>query len=592
MGNTEPLDDENTDNVPMEICKNKKGGVIDVIFNLLNIKNEDNFNNQLNISLNTRNKKEENKKNEEKILKLIIRNLTNPIDRKNVEIASKKFYYLCNEIGSYIPISGYENVTRQHIYGDEKGFNFKISNKEICLDIFRTLMPEDFGYHKLRILFNKYAPHMESLFINMKNFSCYDVFKDLECFENIKTVKIDNNFLQRNGFEIFNVCPSLKPINLYIIKTYSNDMNIIDNETFKYPTSIKNIFFESDPKSLNWLLDKMINLPKKYFENFFISENSFLNLISNDDEVNFINIIQYFKKVNYYASDFLLNITDKYISKIFQNLEIQSTINISFSKNNFGTNIFESSEMIKKFDDRRGVILSYPSNRFLSQPGVYLNVHVLRINDKKNSRKNHPFSSYEVKFLTEDISKMNQLEKLDIDLNLFSCFLDFKYFCNSIRSNLNCLRIGKCSTIMSYHLSEISRHFKKLEYLFLDDVGPYTSVTLSKILSEIKYLKGLKIIFNEFYNAKHILDDLERKVDDKKIGVLNWPEIDYLYIVFICSIKEYEDIIFNIEKNTPRMIGKFLVKQKNYQGKMYYHIVIQRSSILFDKFEELFDSKF
>uniref|UniRef100_A0A0N5BHU3 F-box domain-containing protein n=1 Tax=Strongyloides papillosus TaxID=174720 RepID=A0A0N5BHU3_STREA len=527
-----------------------------------------------------------------KVLRLVIGNLTTPYDRRNIEKVSKTLYSLCNEEGSYIPLTTFENNKTNIHCGQHGGFHFMVSRNEISLFIFRNLTPGEVDYRLLRRILWKYGRHMDTLCIMFTCPGYYGVLKDLSCFKKVRTIEIDIPSLQRNGIGIFKYCRDLRPTNLRIRQLSHYQIERNDKEVFTIPSSVQNIHFASGPECLKWLLDKMRPLPKKCFENFTIIEYSFSRLQSVDDKFCFLNIIQYFKQINYYIDDIISNVVDKSVTEILYKYKIASSINLYFSEDKFNGITSMSPRGLAEFTYNRGSVLSDFSKRFLSQPGIYLNIHMLKISDKNYCRKHYPFSSFEVKSLTMDVEKMKKLEKLDIDLHLFGTFTDFKYFCNGTGGDLKYLRVGRCSTIMSYYFSEISSSFKKLEYLFLNDVGPYTNVSFREILEYFPYLKGLKVVFNEFYNPRHVVYNLEKKVNGKKIGVFEWPKIDYLYIVFNCSITEYYDDILKIERNTPRKMGQFLIKRGNHRGKIYCHIVFQRCANLFDRFEQLFDSSY
>ncbi|CEF64859.1 Hypothetical protein SRAE_1000311200 [Strongyloides ratti] len=525
------------------------------------------------------------------ILKYLMKSLPNPKDRKNIEVVSKKFYSFSNDPISYVPLSKSEKISKQFINEESGSYQLIISGGEVIINILETLQPKDQSFDVLRRILKKYIPIMESLYFMITTPNYYKIFENLNCFDRIKTVKIDINSLQKSGTRIFKECPSLKPVNIYI-KDLSllNNREICDCIEYQFPSSVKNFYFESNPEILEWLLSKVSFYDYGYFDNFFMSKYSFIKLMDSNVKSNFLEIIKYFKRISYYNGDFYASPFDKNVGEVLSKYNIKTFANVYFSKNNIIKNFLDCPNKLKEFDEIRGNILRKRNCRILGNKGIYSSINKLIISDIIEARKFHPFSIYELQFLIYDIEKMKKLDHLEIDLHLFKSFPDFKKFFCAIKSQIKYLKIGKCSTIMSYYFPEIKRYCGKLMYLYLEDVGPYTTVTIKNILTTIKNLKGLKIKFNDFYNFKYILESLEKK--DGVESVLDWPKIDFLNIICPFPDNENYEKIRQIEYNTPRKTGKFMLKEIVHNGKICCQIIVQRSTKLYDQFEEIFDTYF
>uniref|UniRef100_A0A0K0G008 BTB domain-containing protein n=1 Tax=Strongyloides venezuelensis TaxID=75913 RepID=A0A0K0G008_STRVS len=503
---------------------------------------------------------------------------------KDKQIIDKSFCNLSDKINSQVELSKKEKVMEAFIAKEDGVFSFITFGKEVQLYVFRKLTSNESYNQIIRKNFQKFAPRMESLYVVMIHPNSYELLRGLECFYNIKTIKIDVLSLQRNGNRILTNCSSLKPINLHI-KEFTNRIDkISDSEEFRFKSYIKNIIFESDPQSLRWLLDRLEIYDKRELESFYIYYSSFSRLTTYDDKNVFLNIITYFKEVNYFMDDFILSEVDILFAKVVGIFNLRLNISVYFSQNSFNKNILECPGIIDDFNENRGNFLGNPLNRFLSQSSVYLNVRKLAINDFYGTRRQCPFSMYEIKLLTQDILLMYFLEQLDIDLHLFKNFPDFRYFFNGIKSDLKYLRIGKCSTIMSYHFPVIANNCHDLKYICLEEVGPYTNVTINEVLKHLKNLKALKITFSDFYNVKYIIDNLTKKVNRKRVDVLQWPDIDSLEVHFSTFDEDYQKIFLELEKNTPDIIGKLLIRSELVGQKMYYKILIQRHEAVTESF--------
>uniref|UniRef100_A0A0K0FDA3 F-box domain-containing protein n=1 Tax=Strongyloides venezuelensis TaxID=75913 RepID=A0A0K0FDA3_STRVS len=520
--------------------------------------------------------------------KKIIKTLSNPKDRKNIELVSRDFYALSNDPSSYIPLSRSEEVHTQFISGDLTTYQFIIYGREIIFNILKPVQDSNTDFENLRGIIKKYTPSMGCLYFLIAPSNCYEVFKDLKCFDGIKTVKFDIISLIRGGIRIFKECPDLRPTNVYIKSLSSIEIeDVYDSLEFQFPVTVKNIYFESNPEYLEWLLPKVSYHGHGHFDSLIISECTFKELVNSEMKETFLEIIEFFKEISYYNKDFHASPFDLEVGKILLEHKISAVVNVYFSEDNEDKDTQDGSEMMELSGVTRRRRSKKRNRRFLGLKGVYLNVYKLILSDKISARKYYPFSSNELESLIKNLRRMKKLRELEVDLCLFQSFPDFRQFLGGIRSEIKALKIGGCSTIMHYHLPVIKCRCSKLEFLYLENVGPYTTVTINGILETIKGLKGLKIVFNNFYNFKNVLRDLEKEIDGKKY--LDWPNIDFLNIICAFPDIDYLKNINEIEFNTPRRAGKFFVKNIKNNGNNFLQIVIQRSTCMYDQFEEIFD---
>uniref|UniRef100_A0A0N5BBU7 F-box domain-containing protein n=1 Tax=Strongyloides papillosus TaxID=174720 RepID=A0A0N5BBU7_STREA len=449
--------------------------------------------------------------------KKIIKMLSNPKDRKNIELVSRDFYALSNDPSSYLPLSRSEDVLTQFISGGLTTYQFIIHGREVILNILKPVQDSNTDFENLRGIIKKYTPNMGSLYFLIAPSNYYEVFKDLKCFDGIKTVKFDIISLIRAGIRIFKECPDLRPTNVHIKSLSSIETEEVhDSLEFQFPVTVKNIYFESNPEYLEWLLPKVSYHGHGHFDSLTISEWTFRELINSEMKETFLEIIEFFKEISYYNEDFHASPFDVEVGKILLEHNIAAVVNVYFSEDKQYKDTRDGSEMMELSELTYRKRLRKKNRKFLGLKGVYLNVYKLIISDKISARKHRPFSSDELESLIKNLRKMKKLRELEVDLCLFKSFPDFREFLNGIRGEVKALKIGGCSTIMNYHLPVIKSRCSMLEFLYLEDVGPYTTVTINSILENIKGLKGLKIVFNNFYNFKHILGDLEKEIDGKK----------------------------------------------------------------------------
>ncbi|CEF62508.1 Hypothetical protein SRAE_1000077800 [Strongyloides ratti] len=514
------------------------------------------------------------------IMNLIIERITNIKDRKNIELTCKTYYLLCNRPDSYIPIMGYEAINSPVSKWQEKGgFTLFICNQEIEIDIPKSFFFNEINSQTIKTVLEKYVPKMKTLYI-MKLFSHHiDFFKKLKCFKSIEIVKFSRYALQTGGADLFEKCTTLKPHTFIANNDHMSTYNLrsfsINKKSIIFPKSLKNIYYDCFSEDLVWLLLSVKNCEIGKFDSLIITKEIIDYLQYDEIKLAFLKFLTYFKCVNYFAGDFLATELDNDFGRILAEHNIAVNLNIYFER-------YDCEYRRNAFNKR--------NSRLLAHPGFYHNIKSLTIFDWTYSRLYMPFTEYEIKTLSEDLSNMVTLTTLEIDFSLFCSYPDFYQIFSVFKNNLKNLKIYRCGKMEYIHLSTISQYCIHLNNLSLINIKN-TVISIKEIITLFKYLKGLEVEFqnnNIIFNSACETLTLNNLKEGNKFM---WPDLKFLHI--ICNLKNFveKDAFEKMEKETSRKAGTFFLRNFYRMSELFVEVIIQKDQLYYDNFKRLFTKR-
>uniref|UniRef100_A0A0N4ZU14 F-box domain-containing protein n=1 Tax=Parastrongyloides trichosuri TaxID=131310 RepID=A0A0N4ZU14_PARTI len=518
-----------------------------------------------------------------RLMSLIIRHIDDIKERKNIELTCKDYYKWCHKKESNIPLSISETSNTESLrWRDDPGLIFEYKGNEIEINL-----PCHYGFtenskYTLQRLFLKYLPTVESLNITKLYEKHLTFFKNIQCYENIKTLIITPLVIYNGGLQLFFTCPNLKPKTLIIsdvempFHIYRNYFDFIKTEN-EMPYFIRNIELHCEVNSLKWLFKRIKMQKCGYFDELNLSRKMCEN-INHLNKYEFVQkILPYFKKVNYFIEDLLS--VEKYqpIASAVGFLNLKLSLNIIFSKNiNYGNSL--SLCEIMPHNDIRNKILEINECRFLANPGITSNIYQLRIFDIFHVRSMHPFTINEIEVLKHDLLKMKYLRTLEMDYFLLreSSLFDESFF--DIKFNLRNIKFYECRNMKYSDLVLIEQSCKKLENLCLLKLHD-SEITIKSLTQIFGNLKGL---YAEFCDNQEISNIFELYDNKHK-----WPRYNYLNIISqITKFQEYK--INSIEQVLPRQPGQLTIKKYYLKNSLYCNIICQNNLNNHTKFNTLF----
>uniref|UniRef100_A0A0N5BN05 F-box domain-containing protein n=1 Tax=Strongyloides papillosus TaxID=174720 RepID=A0A0N5BN05_STREA len=520
--------------------------------------------------------------NNTEILCLIFGNIVKFKERKNVELTCKKFYEVCNHksLCSYFPL---EEKGHLHFSMGHDGVNVEIDilGQEMTVNI-----PEKFTFDKnntdiIARFFSKYLSKVNTLDIVDMSLEHVDFFVNLNCFEKIKNLIVGLRARENRGDVILSKCSTLNPVNLKIPPGYLNRISMENIDQYALPDSIRTIRMNFN--SLKWLLAKIETKKLGTFDNLECDGplSSFMEKVYRNKI--YLKLIIYFKNISFTVYGFETILHNEEFNKILFENNIGSFLTIIFN-NNY---IYERFSHLRN-NERSRVAGGYfqnledPKNRFLAQPGVYLNIKKLKILDVYKKRIYCPFFPIEIEKMKEDILRMKYLSVFEVYFYLFGHPNDFKKLCTSL-GRIETIRIHYCKKMNLRSLMTLSVYAGNLKNISLVGIND-ESIRTSIILSHFKNLESLEIIFRNSYSTFRVFKDL-MNYDCKKGFVFNWPNLQYLNI--ICNRPNFEHEIYldQLKRNTPRKSGQLLIRNILFYDNPAYQILARLS-----KKAHIFDS--
>ncbi|CEF64862.1 Hypothetical protein SRAE_1000311500 [Strongyloides ratti] len=530
------------------------------------------------------------------IMNLIISNIHGLKDRKNVALTCKAFYLICIDKESYVKRfkKFVEKRELSYFINDPLSIIFE---KEIIINLTHFSRSNTL---KLEAIGNimKMNRHIKTDMVirNLPN-GYFPFFKNLNCFENIKTIYFDSSKLENFPLAIFKECSSLQPITLIFGDTCYIDLetrNFIkpkySNDNLMFPKSIKHIHLDSKISDVTWLKDALKCFENYELESLIVKENV-KNTISDPTLESIASTLHFFKKVKFIIRKngffYDRSLTD-YFGQTFavfftsEEFEFMFEINFDIKKCNLDFWINYNRLQEKSINDIKYALFQ----------NVLINERYLCINSFGISRRfsiiPHKFNNVEIQSFKNGFRKLRNLTTLKMDISCINIEKDFKIFCCSLTNKLKNVSLYQCDELKLKDLIQLVKHCPYIENIRLEDVRSI-DITIKKIISLFVMLKGLEIDFSTEYNFKYILADLVKKDNEKNQVVLDWPQITYLNI--FCKNPDSNEIMIldEIEKKTPRKSGKFLITKFWKRFTVVIQIIIQNNTNYLSYFDKIFD---
>uniref|UniRef100_A0A0K0FD82 F-box domain-containing protein n=1 Tax=Strongyloides venezuelensis TaxID=75913 RepID=A0A0K0FD82_STRVS len=538
------------------------------------------------------------------LMNMIVRNIENVEDRKGIAESCSAYKSLCNSKKSYADFYKYEMNKRYEQSFTGKKQVFIIFGEILVINIlfYRTIATEQLEMISNEILMNRYK--IKGLKIISCPIEYLNFFKELDCFENTKTVYFDASDLEFIPLEIFSEWKSLKPDtfiigNFYKLRDYSFWHSDITNNFFKslnFPKSVKNIHLILSRRiDIFWLVDTLRDLNNYEFD--------LLKLVIREDftEFSLNNVIQTvspvarcFKEIeislgyiNYYYDPVA------YFEEIFycfkQIIKFNLAAEIKFNVEKGDIDVWLNRKLLLQ---ERNTTLNYDQDKIVSQRSMQLKS--IRLVRSTWTNIFGCLNDDELRFIREGLSKMKNLLTLDIDISTMRSNLNFSTLFSALNSNLKNIKLCKCgSVIKPSDLETLSMHCSNIENICLEDIDR-NDITIGLVTSLFKNLKGLELKFKFPYFGGNVIIDLIKKDEINRNHRLNWPDLNFLCVYFDSVFKSEEHLLYTMEKSTPRKPGQFLVKREvDTVGSMKkWRIIIQKDLNYASIFSDIFNSSY
>uniref|UniRef100_A0A0N4ZUN6 F-box domain-containing protein n=1 Tax=Parastrongyloides trichosuri TaxID=131310 RepID=A0A0N4ZUN6_PARTI len=398
----------------------------------------------------------------------------------------------------------------------------------------------------------------------------------LNCFKNIDTVVFTSSQFRCTPFNVFMKCPELRPKTLIFqgfsigsLRKHDDDNKEIIPDSKVLPDSINNIKLYNSQVSIPFLYSITKDYKGGYFEKLIVDNSFIVALCSVEMRPKALEFIKLFKNVEvYYKDNFMEDIKGSINALLSEGYFFLPSVNISF--NFILTCTYEDRHLMDDFD--------------IPNIEKYLNIKSLKIT--RDLRGKH-CEYIDLLSLCEELYLMENLTTLEIDFDLI---LSFHEFCISLRNNLKNVKINKCSGLKLYDIKKLSETHENIENLKLVGVYYYESITYKSILTLFRNLKGLSIQYDFMAFPKGLIYELKKKNENNLTFLLEWPKLNILNILFYDFKSKEKRILNEMERNTARKPGHFLIR--SMPGGLLSRltqIIIQKHTSYYDVFESFFN---
>uniref|UniRef100_A0A0N4ZYX9 F-box domain-containing protein n=1 Tax=Parastrongyloides trichosuri TaxID=131310 RepID=A0A0N4ZYX9_PARTI len=505
------------------------------------------------------------------LMKLIIKNIPNARERKNLNLVCKMFHEICHDKHTFVECL---NFSKESFLNERR----RLLDNEIIFDAEENPIVqffEDYIYIEISH-FNRCVVHdIQGLLLKLKgvglqykmlDLGCIpeefiDVLGSLKCFGNIETVVFSTGELKCTPLNIFKKCSDLKPKNV-IFKGINGlqSQHICNGEVGDIsnilPDSIKiiKLCFEFDVESMYQIIKYY---DKGHFDTLIINDRSAYNGFLENAQA--METIKCFKSVEVFLLDFL-------------EMDIKECIYYTMADN----------------------------ERSLSMPGVNISFNLLLIHviarfsisnryyDRPTSEEGSIHDNFiDIQSLCEELHYMKNLTTLIID---YSIIKSFSQLCTALKRNLKNVAILSCSLLNIFDIKTLSESEANIENLWLFDVLD-SNITFKSIIMLFGNLKGLSIDYNSNYNPLNIIKDLKKEQGEGKKEYLKieWPDIYFLKITCRELNEEEERLLKEMEYQSPRIPGYFLAEYfTNDEDIQLFQFVFQKNLKYFDVFKNFY----
>uniref|UniRef100_A0A0N5A588 F-box domain-containing protein n=1 Tax=Parastrongyloides trichosuri TaxID=131310 RepID=A0A0N5A588_PARTI len=151
----------------------------------------------------------------------------------------------------------------------------------------------------------------------------------------------------------------------------------------------------------------------------------------------------------------------------------------------------------------------------------------------------------------------------------------FYEFCYKLPNNLTTLYLNDCGILSIDEFRIIANRCCNIETLILHGIRDYELCDLNNLASLCKKLKYVDFTIHEKYSSTIILHSLTKEilVNGTKKAILNWPSFDIFTCKFCCPVKGLNVGFKELEINTPRDSGRFIIKvpRKQNENETFYN---------------------
>uniref|UniRef100_A0A0N5A536 Leucine-rich repeat protein n=1 Tax=Parastrongyloides trichosuri TaxID=131310 RepID=A0A0N5A536_PARTI len=508
------------------------------------------------------------------LMKIILKYIPEPKDRKKIELSSKLFNFLSNEKCFYTPSYDFDILKNKDdlVIDYKKKLLLHFKGDKVVVwtcNNFKFVYNED--KDDIELIFKKYISKMRCLDISSPFLNDPRFMHGIDCFRNIKTVIFNANVDKAEFLNIFKKCYNLCPETIVFDNSFKSLLfhgrkNMLKENIF-IPESVKNIHLTGNFKDMNWLLNTLKNFNISSFETLSIGESIKICDLDEGDMNDLLKIVPYFQNIIFTSLNLSANSNEELLDNVLLNY-------------NIGTEIF--IKCIKK-----GNTINNEINRTLSLPGISMGLRYLKIGKHKNALYSNALTRTDISLLKYDLIRMEKLTTLEIDLDLIHLCTDCVDIFNGTRKRLRNLKIDSCSKMTINHIKVLAKYCTKLENLYLNDFK-FETMEIKNIILMFPNLKCLSI---HYYNSSKGINILKSLLK-KESKILEWFDLSMLCIKFNLSNASEKELLNDIEKFNSRKAGNLVFKNisnGDYLGT--YMIIMQKSTKYYDLFQNIFPTK-
>ncbi|CEF66134.1 Hypothetical protein SRAE_2000080400 [Strongyloides ratti] len=533
--------------------------------------------------------------NDDFLMSQIIRMIPNSKERANLRLTSKRLNILCNSKLNNKPFQKF--LTREN----SNGFEWEIFNRknvhtfvEVVGDTLAIRVPHCnsnvLAYlEKRREMIEFHRFKIKKLEVENIHDGCLNFFKKLDCFENVEMVTFHPVNASTLVLKFFECCSNLKPSIVRFAWLYLS--RIIFHPTYGnvdfdklFPKSVKTIQIDCNLYAIQWLFKLSDHIPNMYFD----------TLILGDGFYNGLNILSGIREKSLKLMRCFQNVEIKFNEELEYDVTSSLLGNLSLFEIDGGTKLsYDVMITLHKFryvrfNPLHDELMPEDIDIRLAAYNI-LNIHHFRVQCDSSWTKP---SKFYINPFPKLFEMMRNLTTLELSMRIFRSTDEFKVLVKKLSINIKNVKLSQCEKLKSACIESLADACKQITYLSLEHVKS-NAISIKKTISVFKNLKGFSIFF--LYHNKNIdsFNDLIKINDTNGVATLNWPELDFLQVVFNSPRVKVKKLIEQIEKNTPRKCGEFIIKyhsKKSFCSSEVLEILIQKSSKYYCKFIGLFST--
>uniref|UniRef100_A0A0N5B9C8 F-box domain-containing protein n=1 Tax=Strongyloides papillosus TaxID=174720 RepID=A0A0N5B9C8_STREA len=543
------------------------------------------------ITLRNESKARETLGHDPQLMAKIIGYITKSTERNKLRLVSRSFDALCKDEDNlkspYDCIDGWTS-RRHHLFHvggiPSCGNVIKFQGSTLTINLPKAIH-ETRNYlrmHAANIMSN--SRRIRTIELKSLNEKYLSSFKSLDCFGCVKRITYNPLNQVDINLKIFDFCKSLKPTSIRFLchpGTSIEPPNVDIEEISEFiPSSVKEIELCCRPSEIRWIYEAANFIPEKRFETLVLSpyfmehlpelENSgrkililsrcFKNIRASLSQILSYNVAEFFNDYNW-LSVFSDETNVEYVADLI--LTKNDSMEHKFPKHEILGERFKAFSEVRKFK----VFKVNCDNSWEKPPELYLS----------------PFPYL--------LKMMRYLVTLELSMNICSTTSDIQNLIYGICSDsLENVKFTNCKILQETDILLLANKCRRIKSLSLESLS-LQNISIQRILLYFKNLQNLSMYFLRHSKNFESFVNFVRS-DIRNLPRINkWPKIDFLHLAFESLNEKDITVLRNIEKETPRKCGVFIIK--NLDG-TYYHshrvveIIIQKSATLYQKFTKVF----